>query len=100
MMLIMNYFKGKEEEEQSDKIQSLDTQHAFSGYGATSTQISAVLTDTDLSQKIRSLNLKQGQMFCVQLSKVIYHSNLQMESRCHCHFIYLFQVMEAPENHI
>ena len=98
----MNYFKGKEEEEeQSDKIQSLDTQHAFSGYGATSTQISAVLTDTDLSQKkIRSLNLKQEQTFCVQLSKVIYHSNLQMESRCHCHFIYFFQVMEAAENHI
>ena len=51
------------EEEQSDDIQSSDTPHAFSRYAATSTQISTVLTDTDLSQKIRSLNLKQRQVF-------------------------------------
>ena len=51
------------EEEQSDGIQSSDTPHAFSRYAVTSTQISTVLTDTDLSQKIKSLNLKQRQVF-------------------------------------
>ena len=35
------------EEEQSDDIQSSDTPHAFSGYAATSTQISPVVTDTE-----------------------------------------------------
>ena len=49
------------EEEQSDDIQSSDTPHAFSRYAATSTQISTVLTDTDLSQ-----------ILCT-LGKVIYH---------------------------
>ena len=47
------------EEEQSGDIQSSVTLHAFSGYAATSTQISTVFTDTDLSQEISSLNLKQ-----------------------------------------
>ena len=42
------------EEEQSDDIQNSDTPHTFSGYAITSTQISTVLTGTDLSQKIRS----------------------------------------------
>ena len=51
------------EEEQSDNIQSFDTPLAFSGYAVTSTKISTVLADTDLSQKIRSLNLKQIQVF-------------------------------------
>ena len=41
------------EEKQSDDIQTFDTPHAFSGYAATSTQISTVLTNTDLSLKIR-----------------------------------------------
>ena len=50
-------------DEQSDDTQSFDTLHPFSGYAATSTQIINVLTDTDSSQKIRSLNLKQRQVF-------------------------------------
>ena len=51
------------EEEKNDDIQSSDTLHAFSGYATTSTQISTVLAATDLSQKIRSLNFKQRQVF-------------------------------------
>ena len=55
--------REKIEAEQSDGIQSSDTPHSFSGYAATLTQISTVLTDEDLSQKIRSLNLKQRRVF-------------------------------------
>ena len=57
-------YQGEDNEaEQSDINQNSATSHSFSGNATLSAQIHTVLTDNELSEKVRSLNVKQRQVF-------------------------------------
>ena len=57
-------YQGEDNEaEQSDINQNSATSHCFSGNAILSAQIHTTLTDDELSEKVRSLNVKQRQVF-------------------------------------
>ena len=95
-------FQGEDNEaEQSDINENSAMSHSFSGNATLSAQIHTVLTDDELSEKVRSLNVKQRQVFDFIYNWQSHVSqNVQMENKCQYHFIFFSQVVEDVGNHI